>query len=153
MSGTLVNPNVPSLADFTTFVYNQGVPSVALPSDSQYLQWSFGYASNVTISDPNIPGVIYTIALYNLGMHHLLTIAQDQPGQTFFANARAEYILLLFSPGVVLASGDQGTSQTLLVPDFYRTLTLTAQRLLKTPWGMAYLEYTQMYGPTVVGYS
>ena len=73
--------------------------------------------------------------------------------QTFFTNYRKEYSLLSYQSGVVLASGDQNTSQTLVVPELYRTLPLYTQDLLKTMYGRAYLAYAQTYGPTIVGFS
>lgn len=73
--------------------------------------------------------------------------------QTFFETARKKYEMNNFQSGVVLASGDQNTSQTLVVPELYKTLPMYAQDLVKSPWGRGYLQYAQTYGPSIVGYS
>jgi len=73
--------------------------------------------------------------------------------QTFFVNYRKINNLLSFQSGVVLGSGDQNTSNTLVVPELYRKLPLYAQDLLRTLWGRQYLSYAQTYGPTIVGIS
>ncbi len=147
------NPNAPNLTDFTTFVLNQGVPTADLPSGDEYLTYAFNWAINLCLTVPSMPAQIYILAVYNLGTHRLIRIAPDQTGQTWFTDARQQYGLLVLKPGVVLASGDQGTSQTLVVPEWYQHLPLQAQDLLKTPWGREYIDYAQMAGTYVVGVS
>ena len=149
-----VTPNTPNLADFTTYVYDQGIPTAALPSNSDYLTYAFNYSQNVALQPaPSMAGIVFVMASYNLGMHHLLEIAPDQTGQTWFASARSQYQLLLPKVGVVSSGGDQGTSDTLVVPDFFKDMTLFALGLMKTPWGRRYLDYAQMYGSNIVGLS
>jgi hypothetical protein len=148
-----VDPTTPNLADFSTFVYNQGVTTAELPTNSEYLTWAFNYAVNVTTAVPLIPPPMYPLACYNCGFHYLLKIAQDQVGQTFFTNARTQYNLLSFTAGAVVSSTDQGTSQTLSDPEFLKTATMEVLDFLKTPWGQWYLSYMQSYGPNIVGYS
>lgn len=148
---SFIDPTTPNLADFTTFVLNQGVPSGDLPTGSPYLEWAFTYADDVALVPPaSMPSILYVIAVYNLGMHHLLMIGQDQTGYTFFSDSRTSFGLMSFSAGVVSSSADQGTSTTLTVGKWMDDLPLQALGLLKTPWGRAYLEYAQMYGPTIV---
>lgn len=147
------NPSTPNLTDFYTYVTGQGVPTADLPSDSVWLQYAFNWAMDHTMSGAPIPGYEYTRAVYNAGMDRLLWIAEDLAGQTFFTQQRATYGILQFKPGVVMASGDNSTSQTLVVPDYYKELPMWGQELLKTPWGREYLAYAQMYGPYVVGVS
>jgi hypothetical protein len=239
------NPNSPNLTDFITFCQNQGVQTGFLPSDSPYFIWAFNWAVAVALAVPNscvsytigspptLPNTVYVIAVYNLGMHKLIEIAQDltaQPltalswsssyvtatttnaldlvigttvgvtvaaavpygynvsyvapnpaiiatvvgtnsftypmtvnpgtetspgvfGTLFFTLLRQQFNLLSFIAGPVASSGDQGTNQSLVVPQWLETATLSTNNLLKTPWGQAYLEYAQMYGPTVVGLS
>ena len=146
-----IDPTTPNLPDFTAFVMNQGVPAGDLPAGSEYLQWAFTYAASVAlIPPPTMPPILYVLAVYNLGMHHLLLIAQDQPTYTFFTDARSNFNMLSFSAGVVSSAADQGTSASLYNPQWMQDLTLQSLGLLKTPWGRAYLEYAQMYGPTIV---
>ena len=147
------DPSVPNLADFTTFVYNQGVTTAQLPSTSPYLQWAFNHGFDQTFTVPQMPPILYVIAVYNYGFHHLLQVTQDQPGETYFTNARVTYGLLTFTAGPVISSGDQGTNQTLVEPEYLRTMTISMGNLMKTPWGQSYLDYAQQYGPNLVGFS
>ena len=152
------NSSQPNLTDFYTFVTNQGVPSSDLPSTSEYLAWALNYALEVALPGPQIGAGLagyagsYVMATYNLGLHQLLKVAQDVSGN-FFATARQTYGLTSPKVGVVMASEDQGTSQTLVVPEFFSRLTLSDLDLMKTPYGREYLSYAQMYGSTIVGYS
>lgn len=75
-----VNPNTPNLADFITFCREQGLTTTDLPDASPYFTWAFTFADDVTNSVPQMPAILYVIAVYNLGFHHLLMIAQDTSG-------------------------------------------------------------------------
>ena len=147
---SFIDPTTPNLADFITFCQNQGVTTTILPVNSDYFQWAFTYADDVTLYAVNISSILYVIAVYNLGMHHLVTISQDQTGQTFFTEQRKAYNLLSFVSGVIEASEDQGTSNNFAVPEGLSNLTLSALDVIKTPWGRAYLSYAQQYGPNVI---
>lgn len=148
------DPTEPNLADFTTFVYDQGVPSVDLPSSSEYLVWALAYGQNIALLPPPLmPSIVYVIAVYNLGMHQLLKVSQDISPSTFFTTQRASYKLLSFSAGPVSSSTDQGTSSNLDVANWMEDIPLSALDYLKTPWGRSYLEYAQQYGPNIVGLS
>lgn len=148
------NPAAPNLADFATFVYDQGITAEQLPVGSDYLIWSFDIAKAKTlVPPPGMPPILYVLALYNLGMHTLIGIAQDQTGQTTFSDARKGYGYLSFSAGPVTSTSDNGSGTSLLAPDFLKKLTLQDILLLKTPWGRQYLAYAQQYGPNVVGVS
>lgn len=151
---SFANPSTPNVSDFTVFVYDQGVPTNDLPADSEYLQWSFNIAMGVALIPPTaMPPILYVMAVYNLGMHQLLKMAQDQAGQLFFAQQRAAFKLLTFIAGPVISSADQSTSNALAAPDFLKGLTMADLDLLKTPWGQQYLAYAQSYGPNIVGVS
>lgn len=151
---SFTDPTQPNLADFTTFVYNQGVPESDLPNNSQYLQWAFTMAMNLALVAPcSVPSIVYVLAVYNLGMHRLLKVAQDIPPSTFFSTQRANFKLMSLVAGVVQSSSDNVTSNSLVVPDFFKNLTMQDLDLLKTPWGQEYLAYAQQFGPDVVGVS
>lgn len=147
------DPTTPNLADFTTFVRNQGVTTAQLPDGSDYLAWAFNYGVNLTNYVPNLPVPAYPLACYNGGFHYLLRITPDQDGQTFFADSRAKFNLLTFVAGAVISSGDQGTQDTLSGSEGLSNLFLLGMDMLKTPWGNEWLFYSQAYGPTVVGYT
>ena len=134
------------------------VSTASASAYSVYAAWALNYALQVAISGSGIGGLPgfagqYVIAVYNLGVHQLLMIAQDLPNQDFFTQARTKYDLNSLVPGPVLASGDQATSETLVVPEFFKNLTLSEINLIQTPFGRRYLGYAQMYGPTIVGFS
>lgn len=148
-----VNPTYPNLPDFVTFCQAQGVATAILPANSDYYTWAFNYADDIVVTVPQVPYGLYVIAVYNLGLHHLLTIAQDQVGQTFFTSARTQFSLMSFVVGGVASSSDEATSQTLVVPEFMKNITYSDIDVQKTPWGRQYLGYAQSYGPTVVDVS
>ncbi|MHB8914742.1 MAG: hypothetical protein ACYC4K_02895 [Thiobacillus sp.] len=149
-----IDPTTPNAADFYTFVTNQGVPTADLPSTSEYLTWALAYGQNIALLPPPLmPAIVYVMAVYNLGMHQLIKVAQDIPNYTFFTNARTQFGILSFMAGPIVASGDGQTSETLLSADWMKGMTLSALDLLKTPFGRSYLEYAQAYGPNIVGVS
>lgn len=119
---------------------------------TSWVQWAFNVAVDIALlAPPHLASLVYVLAVYNLGMHKLLKVAQDQSGQTFFAQQRAAFNLLSFKAGPVGASADQSTSSTLVTADFIRGLTMQGLDLLNTPWGREYLAYAQMAGPNVFG--
>jgi len=150
-----VDPATPNQADFDTFAYNQGITTAELPADSDYLVWAYQYGVSWTTQTASalMPAPSYVLACYNLGFHYLLKVAQDQSGQTFFADQRTKYSLLTFVAGAVISSADQGTSQTLSASKSLEDLSLLGMDALKTPWGQAWLQYEQAYGPNIVGVS
>ena len=148
------DPTVPNLTDFTTYATNQGVVASYTTSTSEYFDWAFNWAmSDAMTCGGNMPSIQYVRAVYNLGVDRFIRIAQDGTSGTFYQDQRAQFGILVFKPGVVMATGDQGTSDTLVVPDWYRNIPMNTQQLLKTPWGREYIGYAQMYGPYVVGVS
>jgi hypothetical protein len=76
---------------------------------------------------------------------------RSQPWNHYWSDLRAKYGLDSFVLGVIQSSADQGTSQSLLVPDWVKNLTMFDLALLKTPWGRRYLGLAQAYGPTIWG--
>jgi hypothetical protein len=137
-----------------TPIPTSAVEAATAAAYSPYLQWALTMAEGVTLLPPScMPPIMYVTAVYNYGMHRLLKIGQDQPGQMFFSDQRANFKLLSFKAGPVGASADQATSQTLVTPDFLKGLTIGDLDLLLTPWGRDYLDYSQMYGPSIVGVS
>jgi hypothetical protein len=159
----LVGAEIPQYTYVTAWSGTSGTVSpaptaaVSAPSAaaySPYLQWAFTMASDITLVPPScMPPILYVTAVYNYGMHKLLKIGQDISGQTFFTTQRAAFNLMSFKAGPVGASADQSTSQTLVTPDFLKGLTMGDLDLLLTPWGREYLDYSQQYGPTIVGVS
>ncbi len=150
MSG-FVTPGTPNLPDFLTFLADVGIPVSALPANSPYPGYAFNQAMGLVVAPPAAFGtqVLYSLAVYNGGTHILFSITPDQPGQTFFADARGKngYGIVIPSTGLVAASSDQGSSATLVVPDWARTLTVQQLAFFKTDWGRVFLQWNQSYGP------
>ncbi|VWB07228.1 hypothetical protein [Burkholderia lata] len=159
----LVGTNIPENTYIATWSGTTGtvtpVPVAAVSTASAqayspWLQWAFIGAMAVTlIPPPCMPAILYVMAVYNYGMHKLLKIGQDLSGQTFFTIQRQNFNLLSFKAGPVASSADQATSSTLVTPDFLKGLTMGDLDLLLTPWGREYLDYSQQYGPSIVGVS
>lgn len=146
--------NPPNITDFTAFAYAQGVPTADLSSTSADSAYALSYAINLTLTPPgDMPYIVYIMAVYNLAFHQLLKVAQDVTGQTFFTAQRKSFNLLSFVTGPVASSGDNGTNQTLVVPKWMETMTISANDCIRTPWGIEYLNYAQCFGSTVWGVS
>jgi hypothetical protein len=174
-AGGFVNPLRPNLPDFLTFlVESVQIPTAALPTNDPFTGYAFDIALATCISGPvwcGIPGssttgpsalgILYTLAVYNLGVATLFQITPDQSGQTYFADARNSAVSANFpnggfglnqvSTGLVQASSDEGTSATLVAPTWAAGLTVGQLQLMKTYWGQQYLSFSQSYGPTIVG--
>lgn len=147
------NPTYPNLSDFIVFCRGQGVLVSFLPDASDYFQAAFDWLENIALYVPQVNSIIYVNAAYNLGLHNLIKVAQDEPTMTFFADQRVAYKMLQFITGAISSSGDQGTNQSFAVSDALKNLTLAAIDLLKTPWGRTYMEYSQQFGDSIVGAS
>jgi hypothetical protein len=145
----------PTLAGFLEFVRTvMGISSSVLPDNSPYLAISFNVSKEIV--NPTIQQaspLLYQSAVYNLAGDSLLNFAQDQAGKTFFADARAKFTLLDFTPGVVQSTGDEGTNTSLIVQKAAEEFTLANLQQLKTPYGRAYLQIAQSYGPNIWGVS
>jgi len=139
---------MPTLADYLTFIRNvMGIPSSALPDNSPVITMSFDVALEiVNLTLNQMSSVIYTLAVYNLAGDNLINFAPDQPGSDYFSTVRTSFNSTGFMAGVVGASEDEATSQTLLTPEAMKGLTLADLQNLKTPWGRQYLAFAQSYG-------
>lgn len=139
--------NRPTLDGYMQWMRGQGFAAQYVPADSIF--WSLTYdiaVQTVNLALANIPQ-IYTLAVYNLGADMMVNWAPDQPGETFLQDLRDKFGIYNFAPGVVSASSDNGTSSSLLNPDFMKGLTLANLQNLKTPYGRQYLAWAQSFGP------
>lgn len=138
----------PNTTDFYTFLTTvAGIPAGALPSTSGYIAWALSYAEEMTLTVLRCVGQdYYCFAVYCLGTSFLLNWCPDQPGQTYFAETRKDMNLTGFTPGVVNAAADQGTSDSLLAPAFLQGLTLQNLQALKDPFGRQWLQMSQESG-------
>jgi len=145
----------PTLAGFIAWVRSaMGIPEAALPDDSDFFVYAFNVALEIVNPALNCASpTIYTLAVYNLAGDNLINWAQDVPGQTYFSDARTTFKCFDFVAGVVLSAGDEGTSDSLVVPEAFKTFTMANLQNLKTPYGRQYLAFAQSYGPTIWGLS
>jgi len=149
-----------NVTDYTTFIQQtMGIPVAALPANSPFILQTLALAQEIvnpalqTIGAPsgatNLgytgPG-IYELAVYNLAGDMLINFATDQSGQTFFATARTNYGINSFVAGVIGSSADETTSESLVVPEAMKNLTLQNLQNLKTAYGRQYLYFAQAFG-------
>ena len=154
--GITVTPaSAPTLAGFQNFIISvMGISSAALPPSSPIIQYALIVASEIVNTDLNlISGNLYTLAVYNLAASNLINYAQDQPGETVFSDLRKQYGAGAFVAGVVASSSDNGSSESLLVPEVMSKLTFANLQQLQDPYGRQYLAFAQSIGPTVWGIS
>lgn len=134
-----------------------GVPTLALPDNSASIGYAFNAAMNIVSTDlASVPNLgsgwsVYEMAIYNLAGDFLVNYAPDQVGQTYFSDAREKLGIAAFTAGVIASSSDEGTSQTMTVPDAFKGLTIDDLQRLKTPYGRQYLALAQKYGPSIWG--
>jgi hypothetical protein len=164
-SASAVDPN---LTDYLKFLRGVvGIPVEALPDSSPWITQSYWYAmtvcneqlgvvGNAETPPPQVFPTYYAYAVYNLGADFLVRFALDDPAapppwNTYWKDLRAKMGLNSWVPGVIQSSSDQGTSQSFMIPDWYRQISLGDQMLLQTPWGRQYLALAQAYGPTIWG--
>jgi len=158
----------PNLTGYLSFIRNiMGVPVGALPDTAPIIAQSFWYAMTVVNEQLGVVGnaetpppqqfpTYYAYAVYNLAGDFLVRFAIDDPNavdpyKTYWKDLRTKMGLNSFQPGVIQSSSDQGTSQSFVVPDWYRQISLGDQMLLQTPWGRQYLALAQAYGPSIWG--
>ena len=156
---TIVPP--PTQAGFLNFIRTYMVISTTvLPDNSDAISTAYQIAIEIANLLMNcVSPVIYTVMVYNLAGATLIEIAPDvQPpvvykdGLSYFEYWRGQFGLTSFVGGTIASTSDEGTSESLNVPDNLKQLTLADLSLLKTPWGRVYLSYAEKYG-TIVGLS
>lgn len=147
-----------------------GISTTYLPDNSAVIPMALSVALAIVNPDLNLvgytPGVagtvpvsIYTLAVYNLGGDNIINFAQDvgapppdyKDDMPFFAYMRAKFMTNAFVSGVISASNDESTGNSMVVQEAAKNFTLSNLQNLKTPWGRQYLAFAQAYGPTIVG--
>lgn len=144
-----MNYTAAQLVSFKWFIRNiMRIDDAALPDDSIYIPYALSIA--VEITNPAIAqasGLLYTQALNNLGGDNLINWAPDEDDSTFFTDVRKSLNIGGFVGGVISASNDETTGETLLTPDFLKGLTMANLQNIKTPYGRQYMAIAQAYGP------
>ena len=121
-------------------------PPTVNTASSPWPGFAFTQAVALVLNLPTVTAIEYVLAVDNCGGHILLKITPDQPGQTYFADARAQFQMLAFTPGVIASSGDEGTSQSFQVIESLKNLTVGDLNFLTTPWGREYVAFAQSFG-------
>jgi hypothetical protein len=157
----MASPSTPTLAGFLAFLANVvQIPSAALPTDSPVPGYAFNFA--LTTVNPALqiacgptPNAwsAYTVAVYNLAADILINWAQDPQDEPayknelqYFAWLRDSYGINQFVAGVIQSSSDEGTSQSMVVPDQFKGLTIGQLTNLRTPYGRQFLSISQSFG-------
>ena len=149
----------PTAAGFLAFVRTvMAITTEQLPDASPVIAMAFAISLEIVNLQINCASpLLYTLAVYNLAGHNVIVFAPDQPDappvpgsdppQPYFAFTRKELKVNAWTPGVVTSTSDEGTSVSLLNPDFMKTFGMKDMTLLKTPWGRQYMEFAQRIGP------
>ena len=153
-----MDPTLPGFLSFITTV--MAIAPAALPVGSPFPAMAFNVAMSlvntalqaVPVYDPTQP-TLYAYAVYNLAGDRLVNFAQDVAPSTFFADLRTKLGLTGFVSGIVTATSDENTSESMTVPDAFKNLTLGDLQMIRTPWGRNYLALAQDYGTSVWGLS
>lgn len=163
--------NSPTLAGFVAWLRGYaGITTAILPDNSPYIGWAYTLALDWTNQDLCIVGTmvqgyptVYALAVYNLGGHILITQCPDQPNAApidgskpplpYFAFARQQWGINSFVSGVIQSTNDNGTGNSMVVPDAFKGLTIANLDQLKSPYGRQYLAFAQSMGPTIIGVS
>jgi hypothetical protein len=145
----------PTVAGFITFIRKvMGINTTVLPDSAPVISMAFAVSLEiVNRAIQCVSPLMYELAVYNLAGDNLVNYAQDTPPSTYFADLRASFNTLGFVSGVISASNDVTTGQSLVVQEAAKNFTLANLQQLKTPWGRAYLGIAQDYGPNVWGLS
>lgn len=142
-----------------------GITTLQLPDASPTISVAFAVALEIVNEVINeVSPLMYTLAVYNLAGSNVLNYAQDPiptvpyPPDSdstvgFFAYTRQQLNMLGFVSGVVAASADESTSDSLVVPEAFKEFTLMNLQMIKDPYGRQYLAIAQDYGPAAWGLS
>jgi hypothetical protein len=148
----------PTLAGFTDFLQNfVGIPAAVVTASATSIAWAFQISMDIVNQALNAVPDTYRLAVYNLGADNLINFASDPTTvvgfTTYFSDLRKQFGVGKFYAGVIASAGDNGTSESLTVPEAFRNLTIANLRNLKTPYGQNYLALAQSYGPSIWGLS
>jgi hypothetical protein len=160
-----VNPNLPNLPDYLTFLRQTvGIQVGVLPDSSVVIQATLDVALQ-TVDDVFLPGagsvgavvtsggtnLLYCFAVYNLATDRLINFAPDVSGQTYFQDQRTKFRIFDVPSGVPSQASDGGTAVGILNPEFMKKLTMGDLQTMKTPWGRHYIAFALAYGPSLWG--
>ncbi len=142
--------NASPVAIGTAYLLTALATGAALPAvntaSSPWPAYALNQALALVLMIPTVAGLDYTLAVYNCAGHILLGIAPDMPGQGFFVQQRENFNLLAASPGVIASSSDQATANSFATPDVMTKMTVGDLYFFRTPYGRAFLAFSQDFG-------
>ena len=120
-----------------------GVTSDQLPDDSPDIQITYNAGAGWVPCSLNsfAPGM-YDMTVYNVAASFLVNWSNAQ----VFVDYRKQTGLNDFYPGVISSSSDESTSQSRLLPDFFKNLSLADLQMLRDPYGRAAMLVLQQLG-------
>lgn len=138
----------PTLAGLIAFGRTPaGIPTIALPDAAPDWQIALTYALEwVPCELQCITPIMYTACVYNWAISSIVQYAQDQPGQTFFADLQKAFKTDDFVAGVVSSSSDNGTAAALTIGDALSNLSFIDLQRAKDPFGRAALAIMSSIG-------
>lgn len=144
-----MSETTPTLVGFTAFCRNvAGITEAVMPNDDP------GFQIALDVGVAWIPCVlrqvscaIYTYTVYQWGVSWLLQWQNDQEGQDFFTKMRASYGVNNLVAGVISATADESTSDSLTVGRALSDLDLVSLQEIKNPFGRAAVATLMSLGP------
>lgn len=135
-------------AGFVAFLRGMaGIQAINLPECNPAVADAYCYAIDiVSLQIRQASRHLYDLAVYNLATDYLINWAPDPVGQTYFSDLRKNYKITAFVAGVISSTSDEGTAESMVVPDSFKNFLIGDLQLLKTPFGQAYLGIAQKVG-------
>lgn len=133
-----------TVAGYIAFLRNSaGVSGDDLPDTSPDILTTYDAAREYVPCQINqFAPAMYELTVYNLAMSFLLNWSSGE----YFANLRTGLKLNEFTAGVVTSASDNGTSTSLMTPDYFKNMSLLDLQMLKDPWGRQALMFMQQLG-------
>src|ERR1017187_7799432 len=124
-----------------------GINTTILPSSAPVVTMAYNVAIDLVNTDLACgPVYVYELAVYNLAGSNLINFAHDTPPSTYFTDIRKQWNMSGFVSGIIQSASDVSTSESMVVPDFIKELTLADLQYTKDPYGRQYLAFAQRYG-------
>ena len=139
---------IPTVAGFTAWAQAvMGITTAVMPSNDPGWADAFSFAQQWVPMDINgYAPQMYTACVYNYAGSLLLQYQQDQTGQNFFVNARKQFGITNFLPGVISTASNEATSETSTVGDGLKNLQAIDLLRVKDPYGRQAVAIMQSTG-------
>lgn len=144
-----MSETTPTLVGFTAYCRNvAGITDAVMPDADPGFQIALDVGlAWIPCVLKQISGAIYTYTVYQWGVSWLLQWQNDQTGQDFFTTMRARYGVNNLVAGVISATADESTSDSLTVGRALSDLDLVSLQEIKNPFGRAAVATLMSLGP------